>query len=140
MGVIDLPLAHDAKDERKMRALVDSASNRRARKVWPALTRFRKLCERDGVSLLELEMRTGVTHQLRAHLAAVKLPIVGDRLYGDNRQEILGLGRHFLHAAALRFRHPGSGRMVTLTAPLPNELAAVLDRLQMPPERLGLDH
>jgi 23S rRNA pseudouridine1911/1915/1917 synthase len=138
IGVIDLPLARDSKDERKMHALADSASARRARNVWPALTRFRKLCEREGMSLLELEMRTGVTHQLRAHLAALNWPIVGDRLYGGDRQDTFGLGRHFLHAAQLRFRHPESGRMLTLTAPLPNELTAVLDRLEVPLKRLGL--
>jgi 23S rRNA pseudouridine1911/1915/1917 synthase len=130
-GVIDLPLAHDSKNERKMSVVIGSGSAKKARKLWPALTRFRKLREREGMSLLELEMRTGVTHQLRAHLAAVNCPILGDRLYGADKQETFGLRRHFLHAARLQFKHPGLNRLFTLTAPLPNELAVVLGRLGM---------
>jgi 23S rRNA pseudouridine1911/1915/1917 synthase len=130
-GAIDFPLVHDPRDERKMQ--VAFASDRRARKpkVWPALTRFRKLCERRGLSLLELEMQTGVTHQLRAHLAAINHPILGDRLYGAGKRESLGLRRHFLHAAELHFVHPGSKKPLTLKAPLTPELSAVLKRLKI---------
>ena len=76
-------------------------------------------------------MQTGVTHQLRAHLAAIDHPIVGDVLYGAERQETFGLRRHFLHAAELRFAHPDSKTSLTLQAPLPPELAAVLTQLKM---------
>jgi 23S rRNA pseudouridine1911/1915/1917 synthase len=138
-GMIDLPLVHDSNDERKMRVLSGCRSAKAGGKIWSARTRFRKLREREGMSLLELEMRTGVTHQLRAHLAAINCPIVGDRLYGADKQEAFGLCRHFLHAAALQFRHPGSGCPFRLTAPLANELAAVLDRLEMSPGSAWLE-
>jgi len=130
-GEIDFALAHDFKDERRMRVVV--ASDHRARKVWPALTRFRKVCEQRGLSFLELEMQTGVTHQLRVHLAAIDCPIVGDRLYGADRLETFGLRWHFLHAAELQFTHPGAKSPLTLKAPLPEELSAVLARLNMIP-------
>jgi 23S rRNA pseudouridine1911/1915/1917 synthase len=101
------------------------------RKVWPALTHYRKVGERRGLSLLELEMKTGVTHQLRVHLAALAHPVLGDVLYGADRQETFGLRRHFLHASELRFTHPASRNLLTLEAPLPRELAMVLARLKI---------
>jgi 23S rRNA pseudouridine1911/1915/1917 synthase len=131
-GTIDFPLAHDPNDNRKMQVVAAPEARARKRRVWPALTHFRKLCKQCGLSLLELEMQTGVTHQLRAHLAAIGHPIVGDRLYGAGREETFGLQRHFLHAAELRFTHPGSKNSFTLTAPLPDDLLAVLDRFKIP--------
>jgi 23S rRNA pseudouridine1911/1915/1917 synthase len=97
-GTIAFPLAHDLHDKRKMRALVAPGRRAPKRKVWPALTHYRKVGERRGFSLLQLEMKTGVTHQLRAHLAAIAHPIVGDLLYDAAERETFGLRRHFLHA------------------------------------------
>ena len=130
-GTISFPLAHDSKDERKMQAIVVPGHRAPKDKVWPALTHYRKVCEQRGLSFLELEMETGVTHQLRAHLAAIDHPIVGDALYGAAGRETLGLRRHFLHAKELRMTHPVSRRSVKLEAPLPDELAAVLARLKI---------
>jgi 23S rRNA pseudouridine1911/1915/1917 synthase len=76
-------------------------------------------------------MQTGVTHQLRVHLAAIGHPIVGDRLYGLAGQETLGLRRHFLHAKELALRHPQDGRMLRLEVTLPADLTAVLRGLKM---------
>jgi 23S rRNA pseudouridine1911/1915/1917 synthase len=131
-GTIAFPLAHDTKDPRKMRAIIAPSRSASKTKVWPALTRYRKVGEQKGLSFLQLEMETGVTHQLRAHLAIMGYPIVGDRLYGADVQESLGLQRHFLHASELRFMHPVSRQMVKLQAPLPEELNALLKRLKMP--------
>jgi len=130
-GTIAFPLIHDPDDKRKMQAMVAPGRRARKRKVWPALTHYRKVGERRGLSLLELEMKTGVTHQLRAHLAAVAHPIVGDILYGVAGRESFGLERHFLHASKLRLAHPASKNFLTLEAPLPPELAAVLARLKI---------
>jgi 23S rRNA pseudouridine1911/1915/1917 synthase len=130
-GAVDFPLVHDLKDARKMRSVVVSGPRARKRKVWPALTRFRKVGEHAGLSLLDLEMQTGVTHQLRAHLAGIGHSIVGDRLYGVAGQEFFGLRRHFLHAAQLQFTHPASKSPLLLKAPLPEELSAVLALLKM---------
>jgi 23S rRNA pseudouridine955/2504/2580 synthase len=92
-----------------------------------------RLVERGAeYSLLEAELLTGRTHQIRVHLAAIKHPILGDDKYGDferNRAlRKLGLKRMFLHAAKLSFAHPLSGRRLTLEAPLPPDLEAFRDK------------
>ena len=76
-------------------------------------------------ALLRVRLETGRTHQIRVHLAAIDLPVVGDRVYG-----VAGLGveRQFLHAARLAFPHPITGEPVETESPLPDELAAALDR------------
>ena len=85
------------------------------------------------VSLLEVELRTGRTHQIRVHLAHLGYPILGDEKYGDfdfNRDlQKTGLKRMFLHAASMRFLHPQTGDMLSLAAPLPVELAGFLKKI-----------
>lgn len=86
-----------------------------------------------GFSLLRAELKTGRTHQIRVHLAALKFPIAGDEKYGDfelNRAlKKQGLKRMFLHAASLEFQHPVSGQALRLESPLPADLQSFLDRL-----------
>jgi 23S rRNA pseudouridine1911/1915/1917 synthase len=130
-GKIARPLAHDPKDPRKMLPALTSQEGAIGSKVWPALTRYRKVGEQNGLSFLQLEMETGVTHQLRAHLACIGHPIVGDLLYGAAPKKDLGLARHFLHASGLSFCHPVSGKALSLEAPMPRELNAVLKRLKI---------
>jgi 23S rRNA pseudouridine1911/1915/1917 synthase len=77
-------------------------------------------------SLVEVSVPSAARHQLRAHLASLGHPIVGDALYGG--PSLPGLGRHFLHASRLSLRVPGSEARVELESPLPNELRAALDR------------
>jgi 23S rRNA pseudouridine1911/1915/1917 synthase len=129
-GEIHLPLAHHSSDKRKMRVFDPDASGKPTRS-WPALTQYRKIGSAPGVSLLEVIMATGVTHQIRVHLAASGWPIVGDGLYGPERKEKIGLERHFLHAKALEFHHPENRRMIKIDAALPAELTDVLERLGM---------
>jgi 23S rRNA pseudouridine955/2504/2580 synthase len=93
-----------------------------------ALTRIRKLRNSTDFSLLEVELMTGRTHQIRVHLAHAGYPIVGDDKYGDfalNRQL---KQRLLLHAAKLAFRHPVSGETVKLESPLPAEMKAFLEK------------
>lgn len=130
-GVVAYPLAHEPGDKSRMKAVVSRSKPGPRHKAWPALTRFRKHGEADGLSLLEIRMNTGVTHQIRVHLAATGHPIVGDLLYGGARRERLGLQRHFLHAFYLQFRHPDDERLVEVKSGLPAELEAVLSRLRM---------
>jgi 23S rRNA pseudouridine955/2504/2580 synthase len=84
-----------------------------------------------GATLLTAELQTGRTHQIRVHLAHLGHPLLGDPKYGDfpaNRTWAKqGLRRMFLHAAELRFTHPGTGAPMALEAPLPADLQAVLD-------------
>jgi 23S rRNA pseudouridine955/2504/2580 synthase len=81
-------------------------------------------------SLLEVELRTGRTHQIRVHLAHLGFPILGDEKYGDfslNKDlQKMGLKRMFLHAASMRLPHPLSGEGLMLKASLPDELEAFL--------------
>jgi 23S rRNA pseudouridine1911/1915/1917 synthase len=114
-GVIEVPLKHAGDHVRP-----DFAEGR------PARTEFRVVARRGPYALVEVQLVTGVLHQVRAHLAGVGAPIVGDRLY-DGPEEP-GLGRFFLHAAALAVTHPTTGHRLQVASPLPPELAAVLAR------------
>ncbi len=84
-------------------------------------------------SLLEAQLKTGRTHQIRVHLAALGFPVAGDDKYGDfaRNRELMkqGLKRMFLHAHTMVFSHPLSGEMLRLLAPLPNELQGFLQKL-----------
>jgi 23S rRNA pseudouridine1911/1915/1917 synthase len=131
-GVIDYPLSHDPADRRKMKAVFkDGAPNKRKRRKWEALTRFVRTAYREGFSLLEVEMKTGVTHQIRVHLASIGHPLVGDLLYGSEPAPTGFPRRHFLHAHYLGFCHPRSSEPVSFESPLPLELEALLARLGM---------
>ena len=86
-------------------------------------------------TLLELQIGTGRTHQIRVHLASLGHPIVGDTLYGAPRSlrlqsaEHITLGRNFLHAAALQFAHPRTEESLSFARPLPKELHDFLEAL-----------
>ena len=126
---IDLPIGRDPNDRQKM-----SARSRRARSAVTRITRAQHL---KGVTLCQVAIATGRTHQIRVHLNAIGHPIVGDATYGGVRQRVpqdlrpvLRLGRPFLHAARLAFTHPTDGREMSFEAPLPDDLQQVLDQLR----------
>jgi 23S rRNA pseudouridine1911/1915/1917 synthase len=73
-----------------------------------------------------VRLETGRTHQIRAHLRAIGHPVAGDPEYGTAGR--LGLERQFLHAARLRFAQPLAGDLVDVRSPLPDDLAAALER------------
>ena len=85
-------------------------------------------------SLLEAELKTGRTHQIRVHLAHLGFPIAGDDKYGDftlnKALQKQGLKRMFLHAFMIRFSHPLSGERLEFTAPLPEELENFVNLLE----------
>ncbi|MGE3175360.1 MAG: RluA family pseudouridine synthase [Planctomycetota bacterium] len=106
-----------------------------------AVTEYRVVRANDRYALVELRPRTGRTHQLRVHMAALGCPLVGDKVYGgderiflehlegrlsDASRERLVLDRHALHAHSLRFHHPMLDRAMVLEAPLPADLAALV--------------
>ena len=97
-----------------------------------AVTRVRRLKAAADCSLLEVELLTGRTHQIRVHLAHAGHPILGDDKYGDfalNRDLVKrGVKRLFLHAARLAFRHPVSAEKVELESPLPADLRAFVEK------------
>lgn len=100
----------------------------------PARTIFRPLTVFRDATLVEAELITGRTHQVRVHAAHIGHPIAGDDKYGDEafnkRMAEVGLKRLFLHASALSFTLPESGQVVSVSAPLGDELRSVLDRLE----------
>jgi 23S rRNA pseudouridine1911/1915/1917 synthase len=132
-GRIDLPIARDPVRRNRMTAR-RAASLPDARE---ALTDWRVLSRVDSATLLEVQIHTGRTHQIRVHLSALHHPVVGDTLYGASRQLRVGrtslpfLPRNFLHAAKIGFPHPRTGQPIQLTAPLPPELHAWLAKLAM---------
>jgi 23S rRNA pseudouridine1911/1915/1917 synthase len=112
-GTIEVPLAH-AGDH-----VVPGLTEGRA-----AITEFVVRARAGSYALVDVTLITGVLHQVRAHLAAVGAPIVGDALYGGTAEP--GLSRFFLHAASVGVRHPKSGEAMVVESPLPAELARVL--------------
>jgi 23S rRNA pseudouridine1911/1915/1917 synthase len=106
-----------------------------------AATSWQRLQEYPGpLSLLELTLHTGRTHQIRVHLSYLGHPVVGDKIYGGGDKRLLGLPpemrrlsslihRQLLHASQLRFKHPCLDEILTLTAPLPEDFQTVLDFL-----------
>jgi 23S rRNA pseudouridine1911/1915/1917 synthase len=111
---------------RASRIVVDATEGRRAETGFEVRERL------PGATFLEARPRTGRTHQIRVHLAAIGHPILGDRSYGGGGDEArrLGLDRPFLHAWRLSFVHPVTGERISLEEALPGELATVLERLR----------
>lgn len=130
-GTISFPIAHDTRDRRRMRVVVRTSAKSRAQRSWKALTGYRALGIGKGMSFLEIDMATGVTHQIRAHLSAIGHPIVGDSLYGAADSKPAGLTRHFLHARLLQFRQPADGRPIRVESELPVDLQEMLRRLKI---------
>jgi 23S rRNA pseudouridine1911/1915/1917 synthase len=130
-GRIELPIARDPRRRNRMTArnAASLPNARAARTDWRVLARI------DSTTLLEIRLHTGRTHQIRVHLAALKRPVVGDTLYGASEQLrveerlLPTLGRNFLHAAKLVFAHPTSGKVLSISAPLPDELRTYLGQL-----------
>ncbi len=116
-GEIDLPLRHRGDH-------VEPALDGSGRE---ALSEFRVLSRSGDAALLEVRIHTGVLHQIRAHLAAIGAPVLGDTSYGGRAHP--GLGRFFLHASRLGLAHPATGRPLELAAPLPLELRTALGEL-----------
>src|SRR5690349_11058218 len=103
-GVIDAPIGRDPRRRQRMALVSEINGGREAR------TRFKVLREMRGRSLLELQLETGRTHQIRVHLASVGHPVVGDQTYGQPRPP--KPPRMVLHAARLEFAHPITGEWV----------------------------
>jgi 23S rRNA pseudouridine1911/1915/1917 synthase len=122
-GRVERPIGRHPRDRKRMS--VGGTAPRRAATAWRVRERFAAR----GCALLEVRPETGRTHQIRVHLAASGLPIVGDPVYGRARRGELPIERPALHAAVLGFTHPRSGARLRFEAPLPADFRAALERL-----------
>ncbi len=127
-GEIELPLRHHPRHPDRVEPALEEGEGARE-----AHSEFRVLGREGEYSLVEVRIHTGVLHQVRAHLAAVGAPIVGDTLYGGREEP--ELGRFFLHARELGLKHPVTGKEVRVESPLPEELRKVLEKHHLSPTR-----
>ena len=130
-GTIDRPIARDRFHRTKMTV---SETGRHALSLWKVRERFEKF------TLLDVEIKTGRTHQIRVHLASINHPVVGDSTYNEGRDNTIAdqgikkaverLGRFFLHAERLSFIHPKNGELLEFNCAMPVELSSFLDHIR----------
>jgi 23S rRNA pseudouridine1911/1915/1917 synthase len=125
VGRIEAPIGRDPKHRTRMAVVPDGR---------PSVTGYRVRERFEGWTLLELDLVTGRTHQIRVHLDAIGHPVAGDPVYGTgtSRRGPDGLGRLFLHAWRLELTSPSTGELIRATAALPPELESVLATLREP--------
>jgi 23S rRNA pseudouridine1911/1915/1917 synthase len=129
-GTIDRPIARDRWHRTKMTV---AANGRSALSIWKVKQRFEKF------TLVDVDIKTGRTHQIRVHLASINHPVVGDATYNEGRDNTIAdverkkavekLNRFFLHAEKLSFDHPFTVRRLEFVQPLPDELNSFLANL-----------
>ena len=120
-GMIDAPIARDPRNRKRMAVVQGGRESITNYKVMSSLR-----SHSESYSFLEVFPQTGRTHQIRVHFASIGHPLVGDAVYGK-RSPLLG--RHFLHASVLGFKHPRTGEYLEFTSPLPSELQEVIEAL-----------
>lgn len=118
-GVIEAPIGRSEKDRKKQAVTA---------KGKPALTRFQVLERFGDYTLVELQLETGRTHQIRVHMAYIGHPVAGDEVYGP-RKTLKGRGQ-FLHARTLGFTHPRTGEVLEFTAEAPAIFQETLEKLR----------
>jgi 23S rRNA pseudouridine1911/1915/1917 synthase len=122
-GTFDAPISRHPKAEFKF-AVVEGGK--------PSITHYKTLELFPALTLCEVNLETGRTHQIRVHFSAFKHPLLGDTMYGADPAlaKKLGIARQWLHAKELGFSHPITGESIHLTSQYPPELAEVLERLR----------
>lgn len=132
-GLIDAPIGRHPLRRKEMAVRSDGR---------PARTGYQTLAARAGISLVELDLATGRTHQIRVHLKHLNHPLLGDPVYGEARWKGLprpvqatlrDFPRPALHAWRLAFRHPEDGRPLTFEAPVPEDLRELWERVTAAP-------
>lgn len=127
-GQIDLSVGRHPTDRKKMS--IHSPRGRTALTYWKIRERF------ECAALLQVSIKTGRTHQIRVHLAAVGHSVVGDPVYGARKRKYTSADplqttrRQMLHARRLAFTHPHSGRQLSVSAPLPDDMQRLLEQLR----------
>lgn len=125
-GHVEIAIAHDRRHRERMIACVDPAAAERLG-ARPASTRYQPVVRHGRATLLRVEMRTGVRHQVRVHLAGIGHPIASDALYGMGPSP--WIERQALHASRVRLAHPVSGKPLEIESPLPADFESALRRV-----------
>lgn len=118
-GKIEAPIGRDPQNRQKM-AVVEGGKH--------AVTHFKVLERFNGFTLLELQLETGRTHQIRVHMAYIGFPVCGDPLYGPKK--VIGKNGQYLHAKTLGFIHPRTGEELEFESPLPDFFEEFLEELR----------
>ncbi len=118
-ATIDMPIGRSRSDRKKM-AVDKNGRN--------AVTHIKVLKRYDKYTLLEINIETGRTHQIRVHLSHIGYPIIGDYIYSNGKNEFGVIGQ-CLHAKCLEFKHPVTGKEMKLEAPLPDYFEDILKKL-----------
>lgn len=121
-GRVEAPIGRDSRNRKKMAVVAEG-------KGREALSEYRVIESFPMHTLVEVDLLTGRTHQIRVHMAFLGCPVAGDRVYGRKKPS-LGLQRQFLHALRLGIRLPGERVLRRFEAPLPADLSKVLKSLQ----------
>lgn len=119
-ATIDMPIGRSDKDRKKMAVRKDGKN---------AVTHFDVIKRYEGYTYLDIKIDTGRTHQIRVHLAEIGHPIIGDSVYSNGRNPF-GVEGQMLHAKSLEFKHPTTGEILKLEAPLPKYFEEVLKELE----------
>jgi 23S rRNA pseudouridine1911/1915/1917 synthase len=124
-GTIEAPLGRHVKERMKISVHTNKARD--------AVTLFKVKERYKNATLVEVEIKTGRTHQIRVHMAHIGYPVLGDRVYGGAKAARLGenvIRRQMLHAESLSILHPDTGHPMTFTAPPPTDMAEIIDQLR----------
>ncbi len=142
-GTIDVPLTRSSANRKKI-SVTRSSIGRHAVTHYRVIETFDGADRKDVVSLLELQLETGRTHQIRVHLAHIGHPVLGDQVYGTGfktqvslltqraKEALEALGRQALHAAELDFEHPASSQQMAFACEIPLDIQSVVDALRAP--------
>lgn len=121
-GKIDAPIGRHRTDRKKM--AVETEKGREALSLYRVLEQYAEH------ALVDVELKTGRTHQIRVHFKHIHHPIVGDPVYGISSKNNLGMERQALHARVITFLHPVSQERLTFETPLPEDMQQVIERLR----------
>ncbi len=126
-GVIRIPIGRHKTDRKKMSAAENVKKARKAVTIWKAEKKFQDF------SLLELEIKTGRTHQIRVHCSAMGHPVAGDTVYSSRnlkrKNELLNIKRQMLHSRYIEFTHPSLNKRVSFEADIFDDMKHVLEMI-----------